>query len=196
MAVAAGTAALFVALVGDPATLPSRMGCLAVMVLAGVLEGMSIGVFQWGVLRRIFPTLTARAWLIPTISVAAGGWFVGMLPQIFFGGDEGAEMTPEPSPQMVMIFATVFGGIAGVVFGAAQWLVLRRHIERATIWIWTNGFGWALAMAVSYLGASLPTAEWTLGAVVLTGALTGIVAGLTIGAVTGAGLLQLLRGRP
>ena len=164
------------------------------MVLAGALEGMSIGLFQWRVLRRVFPTLTARAWLIPTISVAAGGWFIGMLPQMFFEGGEGTQTTPEPSPQVVMIFATVFGGIAGIVFGAAQCFVLRRHVSAATVWIWTNAIGWALAMAVIYLGASLPTAEWTLGAVVLTGALTGIVAGLTIGAVTGAGLVRLHRG--
>ena len=119
MAVAAGTAALFVAVVCEPATLLSRIASLLVMVVAGALEGISIGFLQWRVLRRVFPRVTAREWLIPTISVAAGGWFIGMLPQMFFEGGEGTQTTPEPSPQIVMIFATVFESLGAVVLTGA-----------------------------------------------------------------------------
>ena len=163
------------------------------MVLAGVLEGTSIGFFQWRVLRRVYPPMTARAWLIPTIVVAAIGWFVGMLPQTFFASSEAGEVMPEPSPAMVITVAAVFGAVAGAVFGFAQWLVLRRYVKHAVVWIWANAIGWALAMAVIYVGASLPNAEWRVTAVIVTGAVTGIVAGLAIGAVTGAGLVRVLK---
>ena len=54
-------------------------------------------------------------------------------------------------------------------------------------------FSEGAAMSVIYFGASLPTAEWPIALVVVDGAVTAIVAGLVIGAVTGAGLIKLLR---
>lgn len=193
MAVAAGFATLSALLFGDPETMPTRIACLLIMVLAGVLEGTSIGFFQWLVLHRVFPELSLRAWLTPTIIVAAVGWFVGMLPSTFLGSGAGGETIPEPSPLMIMIFAALFGAVAGVVFGFAQWLVLRRQTKQGTIWIWVNAVGWALAMSVICLGASLPTAEWPIAAVIVDGAVTGMAAGLAIGGVTGTGLVWLLR---
>ena len=193
MAVAAGLAALSALLFGEPETLATRIACLLTMVLAGVLEGTSIGFFQWRVLNRVFPRLSLRAWLTPTIIVAAVGWFIGMLPPTLLGNAEGGEAIPEPSPLIIMIFAALFGAVAGVVFGFAQWLVLRRQTQRGTLWIWVNAIGWALAMSVIYFGASLPTAEWPIAAVVVDGAVTGIAAGLAIGSVTGTGLVWLLR---
>ena len=116
-----------------------------------------------------------------------------MLPPTLLRNAEGGEAIPEPSPLMMIIFAAVFGAVAGVVFGFAQWLVLRRQTKQGAIWILANAAGWALAMSVIYLGASLPTAEWPIAAVVVDGALTGIVAGLSVGGVTGTGLVWLLR---
>ena len=170
LAVAAAFAALSAMFFGEPEAMPTRIACLLIMVMAGVLEGTSIGFFQWRVLHRVFPSLSTRAWLIPTIIVAGAGWFVGMLPPTILGNGEGGETIPEPSPFMIIAFAGGFGAVAGVVFGFAQWLVLRRHTAHAIVWIWTNGIGWALAMNVIYLGAPLPTADWPIAIVVVDGA--------------------------
>ena len=41
-------------------------------------------------------------------------------------------------------------------------------------------------MSIMFLGASIPAANWSTGSVLATAALTGIVAGGSVGAVTGA----------
>lgn len=195
MAAAAGIASLLVTLFGEPRSLPARLGCVVAMVFAGVLEGAAIGLFQWRVLRRVFPAISAQAWLTPTVIVAALGWFVGMLPQALLGNGNGNGTIAEPPLETMMIIVAIFGAVAGAAFGFAQWLVLHRHVERATIWIWANVCGWAPAMTVIYFGATLPSDQWPTWAVVATGATTGILAGLVIGAVTGVGLLRLMSRR-
>jgi hypothetical protein len=76
------------------------------------------------------------------------------------------------------------GALAGAVIGAAQWLVLRRYLRVGPEWILATALGVAIGDGV---GALLTGAGTGIGALLITGLVTG-------GAV---GLLQwvLLRGR-
>jgi Na+(H+)/acetate symporter ActP len=65
----------------------------------------------------------------------------------------------------------IAGGIAGLIVGIAQWLVLRRYVRHAAWWIIANGIGWAV-----------------------TGG--GLMTGLGAGVVTGVMLLWLLHHTP
>jgi hypothetical protein len=84
-----------------------------------------------------------------------------------------------------MMLAAGAGGAAGLCFGAAQWLVLRRYSAHAARWIWIHLPAWALAMSAIFLGASLPDADWAPWAIMLAGLSGGILGGVLLGAVTG-----------
>ena len=68
----------------------------------------------------------------------------------------------------------------GLVMGAIQWLVLRQHVRRASVWILANAAGFALT------GAAIGVSIDRISDVVALGALPGIVTGLA--------LVLLLRG--
>jgi hypothetical protein len=68
--------------------------------------------------------------------------------------------------------AALGGGlIAGLGIGAAQWLVLRRRLPHAALWIPATGLGLAVGLAA---GSSLVSYETELPDLVLQGALSGL----------------------
>ncbi|MCA9218077.1 MAG: hypothetical protein KDB27_33630 [Planctomycetales bacterium] len=121
-----------------------------------------------------------------------------MLQPTFFAGDTTGSATPpaEPSMPITLLFSAAFGVLAGALFGFSQWLVLRKHTELACIWIPANSLGWAAALAIIYLGATLPDESCGIWQILLLGTLTGSFWGplqLAIGSVTGFGLVRILR---
>lgn len=62
-------------------------------------------------------------------------------------------------------------------------------VERA------SALGWAVAMPIIFVGASLPGPQWPLAVVITIGALTGLVAGATLGVISGSLLPFLVDGR-
>lgn len=73
----------------------------------------------------------------------------------------------------------------GAVLGAAQATVLRPHVRRPWRWVGANMAAWAPTMAVIFLGASAPSADWSVPTVVALGTVTGLVAGAVLGLVSG-----------
>ena len=192
--VAAGVATLLLLTIGEPETGAERWGVLVAMVGAGAIEGTAIGFFQWRVLRRPFPGISARAWVGTTVAVAVIGWFLGMLPSTLAAPNVAAQDPFDPPLWMTALLATFTGLGAGLVFGLAQWGVLRRHARNASSWIVANALGWGLALAWIYAAAALPAEGASLGTVIAIGSAGGILAGLSVGAVTGGFLLQIVRG--
>jgi hypothetical protein len=81
--------------------------------------------------------------------------------------------------------------------GVAQWTVSRRVLPGSARWIGWTAAGWLAGLAV-FLGVAPPL--WHAGQGVLQVALVGVLAGVgmafTMAAVTGWGLVRLLRGAP
>jgi hypothetical protein len=174
----------------EPASAAARLGVLALMVLAGVCEGALLGALQWLALRRWFDTLPARGWIAATGTVAALGWLLGMLPSTLIGGpSEGAAV--EPPLSLVLLGAALFGGLAGALFGWAQWLVLRAHARPARRWIVANAAGWALGLPWSYLAGSLADVSASLAWAVSCGVLAGALMGLSVALATAYALARL-----
>lgn len=100
-----------------------------------------------------------------------------------------------PSRDMRIVFALfvapVFGLVAGSIVGAAQWLVLRRHVQRAGSWISANALGWAVAFPWIYVAGTLPAEDTPLSLTFVLAVVAGALGGLCLGAVTGAFLLRL-----
>lgn len=170
-------------LVGEPQTLPGRLAVLGTFAAVGAVEGGALAALQWVVLRTRLPRLGAAEWMGVTVAVAVTGWLVGMTPSLFLS--QASDASDEPTLLVVLMLASLVGVGAGLCFGAAQWFVLRRHAERPARWIWIHAPAWALAMAAIFLGASLPTGEWSAWSIVLVGAGGGVAGGLLLGGVTG-----------
>lgn len=191
IAAAAGAAALLATRMGEPATPAEKALALGVMVAAGVLEGTLVGAFQWRVLRRRFPAVPARGWIGATAAVAAAGWSLGMLPSLLQPAPAADAPAPELPLATVGVLALGLGLLAGAMFGAGQWTVLRRHARHAGRWIAANALGWGVGITWIYLAAAVVEPGTPTAAVALTGALSGVAAGLTLGLVTGLFLLRI-----
>jgi hypothetical protein len=153
-------------------------------VAAGVGEGAILGFAQSRVLRRELAGFSARDWVAATAAAAALGWAVGMPLGVY-----GSSL---PTAALVA-GAFVAAVVLLVAVGGAQWLVLRRHVARAGLWIPANALAWLLGLTVPFAAMSL-VAEGDPPAVVLAaGIASGLGMGLVVAGVTGLALVRLLR---
>lgn len=174
---------------GHPSTVQGRVIALVIMVLAGTIEGASLGAFQWSQLRHWLLDLPARAFIASTIAVAAGGWMVGMSVPLIATW-LGAQASPAeaaashadagPSALAIALFSMLFGAIAGALFGAAQASMLRKHVEGVGRWLLGSSAGWALGLPLSYLAGSLGTADMSVWQALGLSASAGAGMGLAV----------------
>jgi hypothetical protein len=190
---AAGIAVLHRVLLGEPDDIGEGILAILIMVIAGVIEGTITGLFQWKVLRRKFERLPAKSWVGFTIAGAAVGWLLGMIPSTFLGNQPATSSVPMPefSAAQVALFAALLGIVLGAIFGTFQWIALRKHTLKASRWILANLLGWVPGLAFIFVGASIPTAETGLAVIVILGLASGLLGGLSVGAVTGLFLVRM-----
>jgi hypothetical protein len=155
------------------------------LVLAGVGEGTVLGWAQSRMLRQELPQLRAGIWTGATAAGAAVAWAVGMLPST--AGRQLQELWP---PLLVRL-----GVLAGVVLlatiGFAQWLVLRRHVDRAGSWVLANALAWVAELAVVFAAIGVAPADSPI-LIATFGVAGGLGMGLTVALVTGPFLVRLL----
>ncbi|AQG78908.1 hypothetical protein [Spirosoma montaniterrae] len=183
--------------IGEPEQLGDKFTVLGCMLLAGAIEGSVLGWLQWRVLRERIPQLTATEWVGLTVAIAVLGWFLGMLPSLFFidatPSNQPAETAIDlESPLMFAALSIGTGLLLGALFGLFQWISLRKYVRQSGMWILANALGWGLGLGWIYVAASLPTAQTPFALTVVCGAVGGILAGLSVGIVTGWFLLRLL----
>ncbi len=125
-------------------------------VLCGAACGLSIGLAQWFVLRRLIKR--TGLWVAAT---AAGYASIGLLPLvasafqpswlhwaqelIIFGKMHWLARVEASWPEASWPAGAVTLVMFGVVLGIAQWLVLRGRVRQAGWWIAISVGGWALA---------------------------------------------------
>jgi hypothetical protein len=168
-----------------------RVAGLAVVVAGGLVEGAALGALQSRVLGPALGARVARRWLLVTAAVAGVGWALASAPSALSGAGDG---TAPPLP-LVLAAAGVLGAVMGLALGAAQSTVLRGNVTRPWRWPSRSAAAWAPAMVVIFLGATLPSPQWPTAVVVPLGTLTGLLAGVTLGVVSGP-LLSTLDGPP
>jgi len=173
-----------VAWFGHPTTRLGHVVALVIMTLAGCLEGASLGYFQSRVLRRALPGVPTRAWVLATTAVAAGGWFVGMLMPILFGGDDTSAPPPRIGVVTYLALAAAMGLVVGALFGLAQWTVLRRHVPRSAGWIGANALGWALGLPWAYAAGRVGGVAIALLGGIAMGVSMAVPTGVYLGALT------------
>ena len=85
------------------------------------------------------------------------------------------------------------GLVGGAVLSFAQWLVLRKHVQRAGIWIPANMLAWMVGMPLIFWGIDLVQRLDSKPQMVIIMAGVLFVVGLIVGAVHGLGLVHLAR---
>jgi hypothetical protein len=127
-------------------------GALITIVLSTLLEGSSVGWFQWRVLRHPLPALSLHAWWLGTAFGAFVAWTLGMLPSTLMNMAEasGAAPTAGPSQTLTLLLAAGLGAVAGPILGVGQWWVLRNHVARAWRWIPAQSLAWAAGMPIIF----------------------------------------------
>lgn len=213
MAVAASIAVAYNYSMGEPESLGAGALNMLVMLGAGAIEGFILGWAQWSVLRLKYTYLKAEEWIGYTMAVAILGWALGMIPSMFSFNTPTAKnvtqpitpimpngtdslflkpnfqvtetITTEPSLLWILLGAAAMGLLLGALFGLFQWFALRKHSSQAKVWILANSVAWAVGMVWIFLAATLPDASTPIPLIVGMGAAGGILAGLSVGAITG-----------
>jgi hypothetical protein len=194
----AGVVAIVMVLTtGEPETALAALMMAGVMIAAGTLEGVIVGFAQWLVLRRRLRRMSRREWITATAIGAFAAWVIGMAPSTLMALNQSAGSSPPPeiSGAVKYALAALMGAALGMILGAPQWRVLRRHASGASLWVWANAAAWAVGMPVVFIGAGTsPVGASALG-VALTVVVTIAAAGASVGAIHGVALLWLLRRR-
>jgi hypothetical protein len=171
--------------------LPMALATVAAAVLAGtIIEGTVVGTAQWLVLRRPFPAMRWRAWVLATALGAFVAWTLGMLPGTLIGAssETGGSAPPEPSDTVVYGLAVLMGLAAGAILGTPQYFVLRRHVRRAALWIGANALAWVPGMFLAFVAADfifsassgISTIVLAIGTLVVIGAVVGSIHGIAL----------------
>lgn len=160
---------------------------LAAMLAAGAAEGAVLGAAQARVLRQAVPNLRARDWIGATAAAAVFAWSIGLVPTV-----AGDELSRWPSWLLVPLAGMASTALL-LAIGAAQWLVLRRHVARAGRWVIVTAAAWLAGLAVFLLVASPLWQEGQPPVVTAAvGAFAGFLMAAVVAAVTGVGLVRLL----
>jgi hypothetical protein len=181
MTAAASAAKVSQALVGEPVGGREATLALSLVVAGGLVEGVALGGLQAAGLQRLVPGLDRRRWLLATTAVAGLGWAAASAPAALSGAGDGSV----PPLLFVLVGALGLGVVMGAVLGAVQATVLRGRVLHPWRWVGASATAWAPAMAVIFLGATAPGADWSGPGVAALGAVTGLVAGTVLGLVSG-----------
>lgn len=180
-------------LVGEPGTgALAELFVLGLSATAGLVEGACLGLAQWLVLRRVFPRLPLRDWVIFTAVGAALAWVIGM-----GAGSHAPAVAPPPTVLIAIIMAA--GLMLGALLGAAQALALRRHLvghlgghlgghlTRVFPWIFASALGWMIGLLFAFVGVALTPEPgpslYNVAVMVACGAAMAIAPAITTGRV-------------
>lgn len=167
-------------------------GLAVVGAVFGALFGAIGGIAQWLVMRQ--QVERAGWWIIATlggwaVAGAVGGGVAQAAREVVGGG--GVPQTISGGYAM--------GGLAFIVAfvaagGILQWLVLRRQIVRASLWVALSTFGLFMGFVAGvFLGSTLSVIVSTAETSAIGTGMFGAGFGAGSGAITGAALVWLLR---
>jgi hypothetical protein len=199
---AAGAAVLLSGELGQPGDWGATVSFAVVMVLFGTLEGVLVGIGQRWAMTGAFDVLPWGYWIAATGSGAFAAWILGMTPSTWMSlaadaslALQAAPAAPEVSDAMQLLLAVPLGAVAGLILAFPQYLVLRRYLERAWRWLPANAVAWALAMPVIFLGAGATFPGMDVHRLLLQALAAIAIAGTIVGALHGAALVGMVRGR-
>lgn len=157
------------------------------VALGGALLGLCVGVAQAAALHRTVLAVPRAGWSLLTMAGALVAWSVGLFPATLEALGEPLELTDRP-----LLVATAAGAVVLVlIVPVAQWLLLRRVLAGAWLWILVEAVATIVAVAAVWgvsivVDTSRPLAD--LAPILAAGG--GAVA-FAFALVTGFGLLMM-----
>ena len=165
-------------------------------IVSGSFEATLVGWGQWWAMHPWFPKIRRGEWWRATTIGALIAYFMGYLPSSIMSlGAETASTAPvsEPPQSILLLLAAGMGLLGGAVLSFAQWLVLRKHVQRAWIWIPANMLAWMAGMPLIFWGIDwIQRMDSTLQ---MVGVMAGILlaVGVIVGAIHGYVLTRLAK---
>ena len=170
-----------------------EVAAVELVAMTAALEGGLIGYFQWRVLRRLFPTMTSGPWVGATMIAAASGCVLSWLPTSFALTGALASRIGDltPGPAVIVRVCLVTGALVGLVWGVAQYAVLRLHAHGAGSWIVVSTMSWTISFICLYFAAFWP--DRTMSPLIHVGlaAFAGLILGTVLGLLQGRVLAGL-----
>lgn len=120
-----------------------------------------------------------------------------MMPSILMNAssDAGGAAPAEPGRAVVYGLAALLGLAAGAILGTPQWLVLRRHVRQAALWIPANGLAWVPGMVMAFVGADLIFSAGAGPGTAVLAIVLLVAIGAVVGAIHGLAVVWLVRVR-
>jgi len=169
----------------------------AVAVGSGAIEATLVGLAQWWAMHPWFPEISRRSWWLATLAGALVAYVIGWMPSTLMSLGEQASSSQNPvaEPEMwlVLVLAAGLGAIGGAILSFAQWLVMRRRVKGASVWIPANMLAWLVGMPIIFLGIDI--AQRLSGLLWLVLFMAGILLlmGLVVGGIHGVFLARIAR---
>jgi hypothetical protein len=170
---------------------PSGALLFVAAVASGALAGALIGAAQAGMVHDVWPPVTPRRWVIASAVGIAAAVAAGMAPRALRSVLRGQTQFLL-GVLFLLLLLTVL-----VALGAAQWFLLRHHVERATTWIWGVSGGWLLGLFLAAPVWGLRQRDQSASVAVVIGVLGLVIMAVTMASI-GAGVLLAMsrRGPP
>ena len=178
---------------GDQAGMGMVLISFLIAVASGAIEATLVGLAQWWAMHPWFPTITRRAWWLATLVGALVAYVLGYLPSTLMSLGEQATQAPmaEPPQWIVLLLAAGLGAVGGAVLSFAQWLAMRKKVERAGWWMPANMLAWFFGMPIIFWGIDAAQKGQPLLQAVLLLAGVLFLTGAVVGAIHGAFLVRL-----
>jgi hypothetical protein len=165
-----------------------------VAVASGAVEATFVGLAQWWAMRPRFSSIGRFEWWRATFIGALVAYVMGYLPSTIMSmGEASGSSGPavEPAQWIVLLLAAGMGAVGGAVLSFAQWLVLRKKVHSAGIWIPANMLAWTFGMPIIFWGIDQAFKLPAVWQSVLLMAVTLFVTGAVVGGVHGLFLISL-----
>jgi hypothetical protein len=187
MAAAVSLSIYLIEELGEPYSLNEFILYYFFSVIAGAIQGSITGFMQWNVLTMKYKSIKSFDWILYTAGGTIFIWILGMsMPFLLFSAKESLFENFPATPGNIIIASFISGQVFGCLLGFFQWLVLRKHTVKATVWIRANGVAWSIAMTIIFgtplLLEGIVSGTWGH---IIFGALSGMAGGLAVGVFTG-----------
>ncbi|ORM36807.1 hypothetical protein BFL43_06250 [Williamsia sp. 1135] len=158
------------------------------VIVAGGLEGASLGFAQSMVLRSSPLRVPVRGWTLATGVAASSAWSIGMLPSTLNDSGHAVDFG-----RPLVWAGTILGALILLLsIPVAQWIVLRRVLRRAWRWIPVNVAAWTVGLTFTLLPGPFVDEQTAAGVMVVAFVVGGICMAATVATCTGLWLRREL----
>ncbi len=173
------------------------------VILAGTLQGVILGGWQYKALKLKFPKISESNWVLLSALASTLIWFgviflpyIKIFPAISQSASTGSQAYSQATqlfkfgPIYTSIISFLAGLFLGYILSFLQWIELSKHVRASFKWIFFSSLAWALGFSVIItLLSRLPYTN--ISSFILSTLFTLFVSSAVISIVSLAGVLSL-----